>query len=107
MAQYLLYLINLRERESVCVSRNMGQYLLYLINLRERGCVWEYEAVPPEPDQPERVCVWEYDAVPPEIDQPEGQMVCLGIWGSGREVELGLLVHCSDFRKGLRVLRYI
>ena len=74
---------------------------------RENGCVWEYEAVPPEPDQPERVCVWEYDAVPPEIDQPEGQMVCLGIWGSGREVELGLLVHCSDFRKGLRVLRYI
>ena len=74
---------------------------------RERGCVWEYEAVPPEPDQPERVCVWEYDAVPPEIDQPEGQMVCLGIWGSGREVELGLLVHCSDFRTGLRVLRYI
>ena len=75
----------------------MAQYLLYLINLRKRG---------------ERGCVWEYEAVPPEPDQPEGQMVCLGFRGRSRtvitprNVTSNLLRHYSNFR--FRVpLRYI
>ena len=60
MGQYLLYLINLREREAVSgsmrqyllnlinlrefVSGSMMQYLLKLINLRNIWFVWEYGA---------------------------------------------------------------
>ena len=52
------------ERESVCVSRNMGQYLLYLINLRER----------------ERVCLGVWGST--SWTWSTWESVCLGVWCS-------------------------